>query len=918
MAQEITSNSSSVKFELASQNSTTPHSPSGGSSASGAPNEQTVISKGAPFAPPPEAFAPTSQSDIGKSLEGQQLGQFRLEEFVGGGGMGAVIRGVDTTLDRVVAIKVVSNERTDEDTLRRFRNEAQSAARLDHPNIARVYSVGEEGAWSFIVFEFIEGVNIRDLVIHKGPLPIDEAISYVIQAADALQHASERDIVHRDIKPSNLLVMANGRAKLVDMGLARLRQVGGADDLTETGVTLGTFDYISPEQAREPRDTDVRSDLYSLGCTFYYMLTGMPPFPEGTAMQKLLNHSGTVAPDPRDLRGDIPEELSAICLRLMAKDPGQRYQQPNDLIDALTDACELLGLITPQTTRSQRSERNELFDRVGPYLPWAIPVALLFAIVFGVEGLLPQAASVSRDELEPILRKAPVAAESSTNANAKSPGNVATQDVGAPTDPLPEATMTEPETPLTSAVDPPSEVVATEPDAPSLADLPPFEETSASLEVEPTEAVLDLVPESLVSLLNDQGSGVPDPAAIKPSEVGTEEEPIAYDPTRVIVMPGAPPSPNPNPMLVTSLEEAIRRLPLDFPEATEIELRFDRVRSRPLRIESQRNLSIVAAAGYKPVVAFDAEPAGDKRMVNVLGGELTLTGVHLEVDVPDVIEGGWALFHLNEVKQISLVRSSLTIRNDSRADASFFQVQGPRMSDPVADADAVPTATLPFITLDHVIARGQATFVRATDGLPFRLEYTDGFVVTTERLIELEQLAAQDLTVARIELRRVTAMMNEGMCRVQMRGDKSRLPQVRIDTHACLLRHLSTSPLIEHIGVEGLNEVRNMTGLRLSGDENGYPGSRILWRLLSRSGDVLNINWDERDAGWFEQSYNRSAQWAGEVPDETKRPYDVAPSEYAVRGDYIGLLPGLADILPEMMAVKATDDNAAAEDEESD
>src|SRR5262249_22656426 len=156
---------------------------------------------------------------------------------------------------RIVAVKVLSQEQSsDEETLRRFQNEAQSAARLDHENISRVHYVGEDRTWHYIVFEFIEGLNLRDVVEQQGPLSLTDAVSYTVQIVEALVHASQRDVVHRDIKPSNVLITPQGRAKLVDMGLARLHQVEpAANDLTASGVTLGTFDYISPEQARDPR-----------------------------------------------------------------------------------------------------------------------------------------------------------------------------------------------------------------------------------------------------------------------------------------------------------------------------------------------------------------------------------------------------------------------------------------------------------------------------------------------------------------------------------------------------------------------------------------------------------------------------------------------------------------------------------------
>jgi serine/threonine protein kinase len=232
-----------------------------------AENDKTVISKRSPVTPRPMSGA--GPFDLGRALAGERLGHFELGEFVGGGGMGAVFRARDTMLGRTVAVKVLAQDHgSDEETVRRFKNEAQSAARLDHENIARVYYVGKDSGWNYIVFEFIDGINIRDLVEQKGPLTLEETISYTLQIAEALSHASERDVVHRDIKPSNILVTPEGRAKLVDMGLARLHQVESKqDDLTASGVTLGTFDYISPEQARDPRSTDVRGDLYSLGCT---------------------------------------------------------------------------------------------------------------------------------------------------------------------------------------------------------------------------------------------------------------------------------------------------------------------------------------------------------------------------------------------------------------------------------------------------------------------------------------------------------------------------------------------------------------------------------------------------------------------------------------------------------------------------
>src|SRR5262249_51407987 len=153
----------------------------------------------------------------------------------------------------------------------------------------------------FIAFEFVEGKTLRTLMDERGQLPVGESIRYVLQIAAGLEHAAGRGVVHRDVKPSNIIITPQGLAKLVDMGLARNLERHGERDLTQSGVTLGTFDYISPEQALEPRDADSRSDIYSLGCTLYHMLTGQPPVPDGTPAKKLDHHQHHRPLDPRDL-----------------------------------------------------------------------------------------------------------------------------------------------------------------------------------------------------------------------------------------------------------------------------------------------------------------------------------------------------------------------------------------------------------------------------------------------------------------------------------------------------------------------------------------------------------------------------------------------------------------------------------------
>ncbi len=347
--------------------------------------EATAISR----QPPIDTNRSSSTTRLmAKSLVGSSLLHFQIEEFVGGGGMGAVFRGTDTTLKRTVAIKVLSQDHVDEEMIRRFRHEAESAARLDHRGIPHVYYVGEDDGWYFIVFEFIEGQNIRDYVIEQGPLSIPQAISHLADITDAIQHASNRDVVHRDVKPSNVLVTNEGQAHLVDMGLARTDQLQStANDLTATGVTLGTFDYISPEQAKDPRNVDTRSDIYSLGCTLYFMLTGQPPFPDGTMLQKLLSHSSESPPDPRQFRNDIPPRMTELLARMLAKDPDHRQQTASELLGDILLLAEEQNV--PLNNTAQRTvvvERPVVQEEFGirRHIPWAIPLTVLVATAVGL------------------------------------------------------------------------------------------------------------------------------------------------------------------------------------------------------------------------------------------------------------------------------------------------------------------------------------------------------------------------------------------------------------------------------------------------------------------------------------------------------------------------------------------------------
>lgn len=306
----------------------------------------TVITKGQSSGTPQPVALPVVVSGEVPSIAGRKLGHYELIEAIGSGGMAAVLKARDTELGRIVALKILPPEAArDPESVTRFKQEGRAAAALDHDNVARVYFCGEDQGLHFIAFEFVEGINLRQMIDRRGVLPAGECVRYMMQVAAGLNHAAERGVVHRDIKPSNILITPDGRAKIVDMGLARQMDaelVNGG--VTQSGVTLGTFDYISPEQALDPRRADVRSDIYSLGCTFYHALTGRPPVPEGTAAKKLRAHQNDAPLDPRELNPAIPDELAAVLGRMMAKDPARRYQTPTELIAHLKGLAERLKL----------------------------------------------------------------------------------------------------------------------------------------------------------------------------------------------------------------------------------------------------------------------------------------------------------------------------------------------------------------------------------------------------------------------------------------------------------------------------------------------------------------------------------------------------------------------------------------------
>jgi urea transport system substrate-binding protein len=322
---------------------------------------------------PTEAWQPPAEAEA-ESASACQLPEelrrhprYRVLGVLGGGGMGTVYKAVHRLLERPVVLKVIRPELVaNGNVVQRFQREARLAARLAHPNVVAVYEAEEFGSTQMLVMEFVEGVNLAELVAERGLLPVAESCALIRQAAIGLEYVHGQGLVHRDVKPHNLLVSRSGQVKVLDLGMATLR--GGpksADgEITGDRQFLGTVDYAAPEQWESSRDVDIRADIYSLGCTFYYLLAGEAPFPHKrytSLMQQMWAHSQAPLPPIRELRPDVPEDVAAILARMLAKNRDERFAHPQEVADALapfTQDCDLTEFV--RTARRTTTSKLDL------------------------------------------------------------------------------------------------------------------------------------------------------------------------------------------------------------------------------------------------------------------------------------------------------------------------------------------------------------------------------------------------------------------------------------------------------------------------------------------------------------------------------------------------------------------------------
>jgi serine/threonine-protein kinase len=829
--------------------------------------------------------------ESGSQWEGEQLGQFQLQKFIGGGGMGIVFRALDTTLNREVAVKVLSRDQSaDDETLRRFRNEAQSAARLNHDNIARVFYVGEDRGVHYIVFEFIEGVNIRDLVEQHGPLPLEAAVSYTYQIARALEHASHRAVIHRDIKPSNVLISPDGTAKLVDMGLARLNQLApSGDDLTASGVTLGTFDYISPEQARDPRSADVRSDLYSLGCSFFFMLTGRPPFPDGTVLQKLLQHQADSPPDPRNFRPELPAEVTHILARLLAKNPAGRYQLPAGLIDELTALGESLGMQLEVTRGGWVApRRSHPLAQWQHHLAWIVPLAALFLIVLSLDFYW-SARSVD-----------------ATGATLLTPGDQRPATQSMPTAPVPINAPPAPSNdlePLEPAplVPPPESIpIGNDPQGPSAAPAVESPSRGKTLPGQPLDFLSDLLKELAAARAR---SGPVSPPGAPPNDGSKDDLDLSTD--NVPVAQPTTPSPGAVAPRVNVLTVGDESRPGNYAslhaacsqakDGDVVELRYDgrRIERRPIEISNVK-LSIRAAEGFQPIVVYQPESDWNSKyrpvMISVAGGQLSASGIHWEFQLPKNDPADWVFFETRRCDLLEFDRCTLTTRGQTsyQGRAALIDIKAPPGPHAMAMDPGAVDAHVVVVRLENCVARGEAALLRDNDLQAVRLNWNNGLLATSARLFVAEGNSLQPHRDVRAELtlRHVTAMVAGGLVLLTNSQEAPYQVSTQITCDDCIIASAGKAPLVEQRGSDSIDQY--LTRFEWHGQRNFFDGFDVFWRIMNSTGQTgsKQLDFDQWNELWRGQSGPQTAGrnavvWRG-LPGEDRPAHDHAPADYAL------------------------------------
>ena len=826
-----------------------------------ADDENTVISSPEPPRAElkPESASATAEIDAVRNrlfpsngvFKGEEIGirlaHFEITGRLGSGGMGAVFKATDLELARDVALKILHpSSSQDASLIARFRNEARACAQLNHDNIARVYYAASQDGLYFIAYEFASGRTIRDLIVESGRLSPSDTINYAIQVTLALNHTAAAGIVHRDIKPSNIMLTTSGRVKVVDLGLARRDTTDSIGDITVAGTTLGTFDYIAPEQARDPRNADGRSDIYSLGCTMYHMLTGRPPYPEGTALQKLLDHQGKSPPDPRTLNSSVPEEIAAIMRKMMANNPDARYQAPGLLLNDLIQMAQILGL---QSVPAEGIVWRKL-GRAGNRHPlgavWVFVSVLLICLtaVF-LHRVPPSDGNVGNALVEPEDIGKEVDKLPSVIHNPEING--ATASVGADTVPAHDVDVEKPAD---------NSVISGLPNS--------IGEPAAT--ATPPAAPFEQLPIPLVYPFN---------SALARMGIGRPQIPeLVSDSTSIATV---------GPFVLqrsTGATETFRTLKAAVADARSgdvVLLRYngypdDLLTQPPVRIVGM-DLIIRAADGFRPTLVFDGAPEGTVspgQMISLRGnGKLTLLDVDLRVVARDDLTADrWSLFHCTGPNRIDLSNVTIDCQNSDGQPAALFDLVGDTSAPeagPVAETE---------ISLTRVICRAESDGIRIASQVRGRIELLDCGIALNGSLIDNRGDLSMPSSRGAVDvvLKHVTFLTAGPMLKMddtdsnQPGGMQRLIPRISVRSDGSVFAAQGADRRL--MLTDGSSIVEDLESLvSWNGFNNLYDGFEIYWQIETSALDYASRRQD-------------FAQWIrywGDRPDSEETNADVLP-----------------------------------------
>jgi len=743
-----------------------------------------------------------------------------------------------------------------------------------------------------------------------------------------------------------VLVSADGSVKLVDMGLARSENLDLSEDMTASGVTLGTFDYISPEQAFDPRDADIRSDLYSLGCTLYFMLTGEPPYTGGTMLQKLISHGKTPPPDPRNLRPNLPEEVVAVMHRMMAKDPQNRYQNARDLLADLNELAYRYGLQRAQSNAVVAlPPSNDGLQRLQMHLPWMIA----FLLVLMVGGYLELQSTATREAFvipRPVSAPRPAAATSSNGRPAAADQDpmsriieiesaAANSNTGPTNSPTQNATEDGALDPNDLNADPALERASDSDTASNLASRPP--RFNGPLPSPPTSELTDNsarpMAQDLISPLDEdvkdessRSDGSSQSGGIRmqePSDVVELADGPVASPGNAASEPPAEGLPKPQSVRIVTpsvLSVATRVDQVDrnvddgailvstLTDAIDLAMRFGVGRveidvpdlvTGPVAIP-QDNMTFVSTVGRTLIrmVSVNTMAIGRSEMINIGNHRTEFKNLDFHWELSQEQVDGGAMFVINDSRLTRFKNCTFTLVNQAIRDGvSFFEI----ITDPetLPDSETLPGRmfnpdenALPFVALqfDNAIIRGEADLIEMDYAAALQLAWNNGLLAISGRGIETAGALRRPGAMAgsmQLSLSNVTAEIPRGLLRMDL-GTGGMYPvSIEREANQCVFLVDPGEPHIEVNNLESLSGDRPEISLR--GEDNAYVGSSTLDApivvLTDRDGNTETTLMSELASSDDELRPRSTVRWSTPAPQPNSQIYHrLSPTSYRQDG----------------------------------